>query len=223
MAHVLITGGTGYMGGALIPELLRRGHTVRALVRPGSEAKLAPGAAPVIGNALDAASVSAAIGGADTVVHLVGVPHPSPAKAREFREIDLVSIQASVAAAAGGVRHFIYVSVAHPAPVMKDYIAVRSEGERLVRAAGLNATILRPWYVLGPGHWWPLMLLPLYWTMELLPATRAGARRLGLVRLPQMAAALAHSVDGPSDGIRILEPPDIRRVAAPREASSAPA
>jgi len=210
MANVLITGGTGYMGRALIPELLRRGHAVRALVRPGSELKLASGAIPVKGNALQAADVAGAIGDADTLVHLVGVSHPSPAKAREFREIDLASVKASVDAAAGRVRHFVYVSVAHPAPVMKDYIAVRTEGEALIRAAGLNATILRPWYVLGPGHWWPVMLLPVYWTMELIPSTRAGARRLGLVWLRQMVAALAHAVDSPAEGVRVLEPPEIR-------------
>jgi len=211
MANVVITGSTGYMGRALAPELLRRGHTVRALVRPGSESKVPVGVTAVKGNALDAASVSAAIGDADTLVHLVGVSHPSPAKAREFREIDLASVKASVAGAAGRVRHFVYVSVAHPAPVMKEYIAVRTEGEALIHAAGLNATILRPWYVLGPGHWWPAILLPIYWTMELIPATREGARRLGLVRLIQMVAALAGAVDSPATGIRILEPPEIRR------------
>jgi uncharacterized protein YbjT (DUF2867 family) len=38
--QVFVTGGTGYLGGALLPALLARGHRVRALVRPGSEAKL---------------------------------------------------------------------------------------------------------------------------------------------------------------------------------------
>ena len=47
--------------------------------------------------------------------------------------------------------------------------------------SGLNATILRPWYVLGPGRRWPLVLTPLYWLMEAIPSTRDGARRLGLV------------------------------------------
>jgi uncharacterized protein YbjT (DUF2867 family) len=210
MAQVLVTGGTGYMGRALIPELARRGHEVRALVRPGSEAKLAPGAAAIVGNALDPKSVAAAIQQADTLVHLVGVPHPSPRKAREFREVDLVSIRASVAAATGRVRHFVYVSVAHPAPVMKEYIAVRTEGESLIRAAGLNATILRPWYVLGPGHWWPVTLIPVYKLMECIPAARDGARRLGLVWRGQMIAALAAAVDNPAEAIRVLGPAEIR-------------
>ena len=45
-----------------------------------------------------------------------------------------------------------------------------------------------PWYVLGPGHRWPYLLLPMYKLMELLPSTRAGATRLGLVTLEQMFA-----------------------------------
>ena len=57
-------------------------------------------------------------------MHLVGVSHPSPAKAAEFRSIDLASAKQSVSAArTAAVHHFIYVSVAHPAPIMREYIA----------------------------------------------------------------------------------------------------
>jgi len=52
------------------------------------------------------------VGGSDTFVHLIGVPHPSPAKAKEFKKIDLVSIQVAVKAAhAAGIEHFVYLSV----------------------------------------------------------------------------------------------------------------
>ena len=213
MATIFVTGGTGYVGGALIPLLLERGHRVRALARPGSERKVAAGCEVIAGNALDAATYRARIGGADTFVHLVGVAHPSPAKAEQFRTVDLASIQAAVAAARfAGVSHFVYVSVAHPAPVMKAYIEVRVAGEEMIRKAGLNATILRPWYVLGPGHRWPVTLKPVYWVMERLPATRAGARRLGLVTLEQMAGALAHAVQNPARGVRVVEVPEMREL-----------
>ena len=210
---VLVTGGTGYLGRALIPELLRQGHRVRALVRPGSEWKLPVGVESVMGDPLAAASVARALDGADTLVHLVGVAKPSPAKARQFRAIDLASIQAAVAAATGTHPrpHVVYLSVAQPAPVMKAYVAVRREGEALLRASGLDATCLRPWYVLGPGHRWPFVLLPVFAVLRWLPATRARARRLGFVTLTQMVAALREAVEHPAQGVRVVEVPELAR------------
>ena len=200
------------MGSRLIPRLLARGHSVRALVRPGSEHKLPAGCEPIPGNALDANSYQDAIHPATTFVQLVGVAHPSPAKASQFRSIDLVAGRETVAAAVhAGVRHFVYVSVAHPAPAMKAYIAVRKECEDHIRNAGLNATILRPWYVLGPGHRWPYAILPLYRLFERLPATREGAQRLGLVTLEQMLQALTNAVEHPCKGQRVLGVAEIRR------------
>ena len=93
---------------------------------------------------------------------------------------------------------------------MHQYIAVRTEAEEAIRSSGLNATIIRPWYVLGPGRRWPLLLKPGYWLMERLPATRAAARRLGLVTLPQMVATLARAVEQPATGVRVVEVPEIR-------------
>jgi uncharacterized protein YbjT (DUF2867 family) len=212
---VFVAGGTGYIGRPLIAELLRRGHEVRALARAGSANKLPAGATVVNGNALEASSYVAQIPPADTLVHLVGVAHPSPAKAAEFRAIDREAAFAAIAAASqAAVRHFVYLSVAHPAPVMKAYIAVRAECEARLRESGLNATILRPWYVLGPGHRWPYLLLPFYKLAEWLPSTREGARRLGLVTLEQMVAALVHAVENPATGIRVVEVPEIRQVSA---------
>ena len=209
--HVFLTGGTGYMGSRLIPRLLSRGHRVSALVRPQSQGKLPLGCEVVPGNALDANSYRERIQPATTFVQLVGVAHPSPAKAAEFRSIDLVAGREAVAAAvSAGIQHFVYVSVAHPAPMMKAYIEVRAECEAVIEQSGLRATILRPWYVLGPGHRWPYALVPIYWVMERIPATRDGAQRLGLVTLEQMLQALTDAVESPAIGLRVLGVPEIR-------------
>jgi uncharacterized protein YbjT (DUF2867 family) len=215
MAIVFLTGASGFMGRRLAARLLGRGHTVRGLVRRGSEPGVAPGVDVVVADPLDAASYRDRVCGCDTFVHLVGVAHPSPAKAAQFRSVDLASARAAVSAAtAAGIRHFVYVSVAHPAPVMHAYIAARSEAEDAIRAAGLNATILRPWYVLGPGRRWPLLLLPFYWVMGALPASRDTARRLGLVTIGQMLAAQTAAVEHPPIGVRIVEVPEIRAAAS---------
>lgn len=210
--RVFMTGGTGYLGQRLIPALLKRGHEVRALVRPGSEHRLPVGCAAVIGNALVEASFTSRVAPSDTLVHLVGVPHPAPWKKRQFREVDLASVQAAVVAArTAGIRHFVYLSIAQPAPVMRAYVAVRAECEALIAASGLPATFLRPWYVLGPGHRWPLAAVPFYALAERLPPTRDIARRLGLVTLREMVAALVRAVESPpEEGIRILGVEEIR-------------
>jgi uncharacterized protein YbjT (DUF2867 family) len=209
--HVFVTGGTGYLGRRAIPALVARGHTVRALVRRGSEGKLPAGATPVIGDALDATTFRDAIAPADTVLQLVGTPKPSPSKAAEFERVDFVSARESAsAAAASGIRHFVYLSVAQPANVMRAYVDVRARGEALVRATGLDATFLRPWYVLGPGHRWPYLLIPLYGVMSLFPSTRDSARRLGLVTLPQVVRAIVRAVEKPATGVRIVDVPAIK-------------
>ncbi|MBI4410467.1 MAG: epimerase, partial [Gemmatimonadetes bacterium] len=90
------------------------------------------------------------------------------------------------------------------------YIQARTEAEAAIRASGIAATILRPWYVLGPGRRWPLVLVPLYKLFELFPPTRAGARRLGLVTIQQVVAALAQAVERPPQDVRFVEVPELR-------------
>jgi uncharacterized protein YbjT (DUF2867 family) len=214
VTHVFITGGTGYVGRRLIPVLQKQGCTVRALVRAGSEKRLPPGCDIVVGNALDRTTFESSIERDSTFVQLVGVPHPSPAKERQFYEIDLVSAKASIdAAKARDVDHFVYVSVAQPAPVMKAYQTSRAIAEGHLAHSELTHTILRPWYVLGPGHRWPYVLKPFYWLAEHRASTRASALRLGLVTIDQMVATLALVVAAPPKSSRIVTVPEIRRIS----------
>ena len=211
---ILITGGTGFIGRHLIPLLIERGHRVRVLVREGSFARVPAGARAIMGDALNADSVAAALRQDDTVVHLVGTPHPSPSKADQFDRVDLMSIRCSVEAAKrAGISHLVYVSVAHPAPIMAHYLWVRSLGETMIREAGLTASIVRPWYVLGPGRWWPKLITPFYKLAEMVPLTRVTAERLGLVSIEQFITAMVREVENPParGQRRILDVPAIRR------------
>jgi len=151
---VFITGATGYMGRRLAAELIRRGYAVRALVRPGSESRLAPGCEAVSGDALDPSGYERAVRGCETFVQLVGVSHPSPANMTQFQRVDGAAGSGAVAAARRmGVAHFIYVSVAQPAPVMGTYVAALAAVEDDLRGAGFAATILRPCSGVGrSGH-----------------------------------------------------------------------
>jgi hypothetical protein len=58
---------------------------------------------------------------------------------------------------------------------MKEYIAARSAVEARIQL-GLGATILRLWYVLGPGRRWPILLKPFYDLLSLFPQTSESAR-----------------------------------------------
>jgi uncharacterized protein YbjT (DUF2867 family) len=171
----------------------------------------------VTGDPFSGDQLTQALSPNDTLVHLIGTPRPSPAKAQQFLEVDLASIRVATAAAArAGVAHLVYVSVAHPAPVMRAYIAARVEGEALIAATGIPATILRPWYVLGPGRRWPSALLPVYWICERIPATRDAARRLGLVTHEQMLAALVTAVENGPGAAAIIDVPAIRALPGNR-------
>jgi uncharacterized protein YbjT (DUF2867 family) len=89
-------------------------------------------------------------------------------------------------------------------------VKVRQEAETLLRQTDAAVTFLRPWYVLGPGRWWPAAMLPAYKILERIPATREGAERFGLVTVRQMLAALVEAVEKPPASVRILDVPAIR-------------
>jgi uncharacterized protein YbjT (DUF2867 family) len=213
MRTVFITGGTGYMGSRLIQKLIARGHEVIALVRKGSEQKLPAGVKAVIADPFRAESFQQAIPQGAVFVQLLGVPHPSPRKKELFHRIDLPSVKASAdAAAAAGISHFVYVSVAMtPSKIMKDFQAVRKEGEDYIRSKALPCTFIRPWYVLGPGHWWPILLLPLYGLASLVPSLRAKVKAFGLVTIGQMIRTLVAAVEAAPGEPRLIEIEQIRK------------
>lgn len=212
MKTVFITGVTGYIGQRLTKQLLHRGHRVIGLIRKGSEQKLVSGAIAVTANPFDSTTFESSIPKDCVFVQLLGVSHPSPTKAKQFEEVDLKSVMASVDAAVNaGVAHFIYVSVAMaPSKIMASYQQVRKNGEMYCKAKGLKCTFIRPWYVVGPGHYWPVLLLPLYGIAELIPAWRQKARGMALVTIRQMLRSLSAAIEADPQPLRIIEINKIR-------------
>lgn len=212
MKEVFITGATGYIGTRLTKQLLDRGYRVITLIRKGSEHKVVKGAEIVIADPFDSESFQSFVPKSAVFVQLLGVPHPSPKKVKQFREIDLRSVKASAdAATVAGVSHFVYVSVAMaPSKLMADYQAVRQEGEAYCKSKKLCCTFIRPWYVLGPGHYWPILLLPLYGIAELVPSWRLKARAMALVTLGQVLRTLVSTAEAEPVPGRIIDTRQIR-------------
>lgn len=212
--NVYITGGTGYIGSRIIPILIRNGFNVTALARKDSLAKLPPCCKAVEGNALDENTFMEYVKGCTTFIQLVGVSHPSPAKKEQFKTIDLASVKASVKAAKNAnVKHFVYLSVAQPAPMMKEYIEVRKQGEAILNESGIPSSVIRPWYIIGPGHYWPIILKPIYKILEWIPATREQAINLGLIKLEEMLNTILHTAKNPpKEGMKIYRTKDIRNI-----------
>jgi len=205
---VFITGGTGYLGKRLIALLLKEGYSVKAVTRKKSAHKLPSGCRAVYCDPFSSSEMLKHIEPGSVFVQLLGVSHPGPSKKELFYKIDYPSAVASIdAAAKAGCSHFVYLSVAQtPASVMKDYQACRAKGENVLRASGLKAVVLRPWYITGPGHYWPLFFIPLFRLLELLPATSEKAKALRLVPLNKMLRKLVDTVkEAPETRFRIIE------------------
>jgi len=213
MPSIFITGGTGYIGSRLIKKLLEKNYRVIALVRKGSEHKIPAGVHVVVGNPFDERTFREEIPPGSIFIQLLGVSHPSPKKAKLFQEIDLKSVKASANAAVyAGVSHFIYISVAmSESGLMRSYQDVRKEGEEYCLNKELNCTFIRPWYVVGPGHWWPALLLPLYGISEIIPSLKQKARSKALVTIHQMLRTLVMAVEQKPKHRSVMEIRNIRR------------
>jgi len=173
--RVLVTGGTGFIGGAVVRELAGRGHAVRVLCRPTSAAERVAqlGAEVVRGELTDAAAVRAALAGCDAVVHAAGLVRLGPGFEAELRiaNADAVDVVLGEALAAGVARAVFTSSTgvlggARTPAVLDErstgnaeslgiaYFTSKLEGERRALALagrGLPLVVLRPSYVLGPG------------------------------------------------------------------------
>jgi len=149
---ILVTGGTGFVGGHVVHELRGRDLSVRCVVRdPHKAAKLAAwGCELVQGDVTDSAALRRAVDGVDAVVHLVAIRQ---GRDRDFERIMVGGTRDLLAAAKeGGVRRFVHMSALGTSEETKDlvpYYRAKWETEQLVRGSGLPYVIFRPSFVFG--------------------------------------------------------------------------
>jgi uncharacterized protein YbjT (DUF2867 family) len=149
---ILVTGGSGFVGGHVVHELRARDLSVRCLVRDARKgAKLAAlGCELVQGDVTDPASLGRAVEGADAVVHLVAIRQGSE---RDFQRIMVDGTRDLMAAAKdAGVRRFVHMSALGTSEETRDlvpYYRAKWETEEQVRASGLAHVIFRPSFVFG--------------------------------------------------------------------------
>lgn len=148
MTTLAITGATGFVGGAVLNEALKQGHTVRALARR-EQAPLA-GVEWVRGDLADEAALASLVQGADAVVHVAGLTNtPDPA------QFDVANVNgtANVLAAMkdAELRRLVFVSsLSARKPELSAYGASKARAEALVEESGLDWTTVRPPAVYGP-------------------------------------------------------------------------
>jgi dihydroflavonol-4-reductase len=215
--RVLVTGASGFIGGAVARELQRRGHGVRALVRSRLRAKeLARlGAELVVGELEDPTSLALALHETDAVVHAAGLTVEASPGDHSRVDIEGTRNVLEAVVARGGIERVLFVSsvaAMGPAPVggrleetmpclpVSAHGRAKLDGERLVRALSRDAyayTIVRPPVVYGPGD---RKLAPLYKLAQtgVLPGLDDATRRGSLIHIDDLVRGLADALESPA-------------------------
>ena len=198
--NVALFGGTGFVGGYLVDALLEGGHSVSALVRPGSETKLrhAERCRVTSGDLADKDAVRATLQACDAVIYNVGLLREFPSRGITFEDAHVGGVKTVVEAARDtGARRFILMSANGVKAGGTPYQDTKFRAERLVEQGGFEATIFRPSVIFGDPRG----------TMEI--ATQLYA---DLVRPPVPAPGF-HSGWSPSRGALLMSPVHIEDVA----------
>lgn len=155
MKTVLIIGASGFVGGHLAGALLAQGYAIRCLAR--SPARLQPladaGCEVVLGDISDAPSVQRAARGVEAVYISIHTLSPQTGGGARFMEIEKNGMQNVIAACRScGVKRVVYVTSLGMAPDAKsEWLRERWHVERLLLASGLDATVIRPGFIMGAG------------------------------------------------------------------------
>lgn len=209
MKRIFVTGGTGFVGKAVIHALQAHGFTVRCLVRPGSEADLRgfEGIERVPGDVLIPKGLEASMEGCDALIHLVGIIRERPGRGVTFERLHSGATANMVKAAeAAEVSRFIHMSTLGTQPDARSrYHRTKWEAEESVRASRLRWTIFRPSIIYGVGDGFVSMLARLIKWLPAAPVIGDGKYRLQPVPVGQVAEGFARALAHPESTNHIYE------------------
>lgn len=197
---ILVTGGTGFVGRALLRELLQNQHEqqIGCLLRPSSRSRQLPAGAVHVatGTLQDVPSLRVAMQGVDTVIHLAGAR-----RAEGHYSVERINHQGTAnlveAALDAGVKRIIFLSHIQ-ADRNSAYPLLRSKGaaEEAIRNSGLNFTILRASLIFGPDDPFTTTLAMIIKMMPfVLLVPGDGKTRLQPIHVDDVAICLARCLD----------------------------
>ena len=195
---ILVTGGTGFVGGHVVRALRDAGRRVRVLVRdPGAAGELeALGCELVEGDMTEPETLGRALDGVACVVHLVAIRQ---GKDEQFERIMSRGTRDLVDAAHGaGVGRFVHMSALGTNERTKDlvpYYRAKWEMEQTVQGSGLPYVVFRPSFVFGADGG----ILPTFRRIARLapvtPITGSGEQRIQPIWVDDVAAYFARAVE----------------------------
>ena len=195
---ILVTGGTGFVGGHVVHELRGRDLPVRCLVRDLRRgARLAAwGCELVEGDVTQAASLRGAVAGVDTVIHLVAIRQ---GKREQFRRIMVEGTRDLLAASReAGVRRFVHMSALGTTEETKDavpYYWAKWENEQQVQGSTLPYVIFRPSFVFGPDGGILPTFVKLAKLTPVTPIVGSGRQRIQPIWADDLAKFFADAVE----------------------------
>ncbi len=207
ITSVFVTGATGFVGRAVVRELLSRGITPVCLVRSPEKLRSqhrevnADRLVAVTGDLFDAKAVHAALEFSQAAIHLVGIIIARPLRGQTFHRIHVQGTHHVLNACRDrGIRRYLHMSaLGTRAGAVSTYHQTKWDAEELVRKSGLDWTIFRPSIIHGPeGEFMQLMkrfmcgLLP-----PVIPYFGSGRARLQPVSVKDVAHCFVESLFKP--------------------------
>jgi NADH dehydrogenase len=209
---ILVTGGTGIVGSAIVAELKKRGQSVAVLGRDAAKIERAFGGSVEArpGDVTQPESLTTAFTGIDTVINAVQFPTSPievPRRGWTFENVDYKGTvnQVDVAEAAG-VKRFVYVSaVGADANGPKHWFRFKAMAEQHLRESGLEWTIVRPTWIYGPRDHSLNRLLGFTNFLPFLPFFGDGKQNMQPVFIDDVGRIVAQAATVPEAANQLFE------------------